>query len=306
MLSRRFRLPLPVDLRATLAPLCTGRRDPTIQVGRDTMLRASRTPDGPATLLARIVGGEVEASAWGPGADRALAALPSLLGADDDLTGFAPVHPGVDRAYRRVPGLRVVSSGQVADLLVPTILAQKVTGLQAARAWLGMIRAFGEPAPAGPGPGGRDGPALRLPPAPAALAAQPYWAYHRFGVERRRAETIIRACRRIDRLEEAATMSREDALRRLTALDGIGVWTANRVLRFATGDADAVEVGDYHVPDLVTWNLAGEPRGDDARMLDLLRPYAGHRGRVVLLLGAGGQRPPRYGPRLSVHAVERL
>ena len=49
-----------------------------------------------------------------------------------------------------------------------------------------------------------------------------------------------------------------------------------------------MSVGDYHLPNLVAWALAGEPRGTDERMLELLEPYRGHRGRVQQLLEAGG------------------
>ena len=73
----------------------------------------------------------------------------------------------------------------------------------------------------------------------------------------------------------------------------------------ALGDADAVSVGDYHLPNVVAWALAGEPRGDDARMLELLEPYRGHRGRVMRLLLAGGVGPPRRGPRLQLRHLER-
>ena len=48
------------------------------------------------------------------------------------------------------------------------------------------------------------------------------------------------------------------------------------------GDADAVSVGDFHLKHLVAWALASEPRGTDDRMLELLEPYAGHRGRVCI------------------------
>ena len=68
----------------------------------------------------------------------------------------------------------------------------------------------------------------------------------------------------------------------------------------ALGDADAVSVGDYHLPSLVSWALAGERRGTDERMLELLAPFAGHRGRVIrLLAGAGSSRPDalRMAPR---------
>ena len=99
-------------------------------------------------------------------------------------------------------------------------------------------------------------------------------------------------------------MSPPQATTRLTALPGIGPWTAAQVVQVALGHADAVVTGDYKLPSLVCWNLAGEARGDDDRMLELLEPYHGHRARVVRLLKAGGHRPPRYGPRLEVMPVE--
>lgn len=192
----------------------------------------------------------------------------------------------------------MIRSGQVHDVLVPTILGQKVTGLEAIRAWLHLVRRFGEPAP-GPGE-------LRLPPPASVLAGLPYHAFHRAGVERTRAVTVIEACRRIDRLQEAAEMSREDARRRLTAIRGVGPWTAGIVERVAFGDADAVEVGDYHLPNVVAWNLAGEDRADDARMLELLAPFAPHRGRTLRLIEVAGTGAPRYGPRMPVGTIQRL
>lgn len=98
-------------------------------------------------------------------------------------------------------------------------------------------------------------------------------------------------------------MSPTDAETRLTALPGIGVWTAAAVRQGAMGDADAVMVGDYHLKNIVAWNLAGEERGDDARMMELLEPYRGHRARVTRLLKGAGAKPPRYGPKLSVRQI---
>lgn len=92
-------------------------------------------------------------------------------------------------------------------------------------------------------------------------------------------------------------MPRSDAYRRLTAFPGVGAWTAAKVMASAAGDADAVPVGDYHLPNLVCWSLAGEERGDDQRMLALLNPYRGHRGRVIRMLELSGNSPPAYGPR---------
>jgi hypothetical protein len=66
-----------------------------------------------------------------------------------------------------------------------------------------------------------------------------------------------------------------------------------------------VPFGDYHIPDVVAFALAGEARGDDRRMLELLEPYAGQRGRVIRLLMTGGRHPPRFGPRLSRQDIRR-
>ena len=95
----------------------------------------------------------------------------------------------------------------------------------------------------------------------------------------------------------------EEAYRRLTLLPGLGPWTAAEVAVRALGDRDALSVGDYHVPNLVSWALAGEPRGTDARMLELLEPYRPHRARVVRLLEAAGIRSPRYGPRMAPRRI---
>jgi 3-methyladenine DNA glycosylase/8-oxoguanine DNA glycosylase len=67
----------------------------------------------------------------------------------------------------------------------------------------------------------------------------------------------------------------------------------------ASGDPDAVSVGDYNLPKAVGWALAGRIV-DDAGMLGLLAPYAGHRYRVTRLVELSGIRPPRRGPRLPV------
>lgn len=298
MPTRTFPLPRPVDLPVSLRPLVVGR-DATIRLAPGAAVRAWRTPAGPVTLCVRIAGDVATAEAWGPGAAWALDQAPAFVGTDDDTTGFDPVDPIVRRAHRRRPGLRFGRTGTIADVLLPVILQQKVTALEAVRSWMRMVQRWGEPAP-GPFEG------LRLAPPVERFATTPTYDFHVLGVERKRAVTVIEASRRMTRLEEAATMAPGEAFTRLTALPGIGPWTANLVLRIACGDPDRVEVGDFHVPHHVAWNLAGEPRGTDARMMELLAPFAGHRGRVVRLLALEGRSAPAWGPRTTIHAVERL
>ena len=92
----------------------------------------------------------------------------------------------------------------------------------------------------------------------------------------------------------------------LRSVAGIGPWTSAEVRRVALGDPDAISVGDFHVPSLVAWALAGEARADDARMLELLEPYLGQRGRVQRLLEASGIRLPRFGPRMAPRSIATL
>jgi 3-methyladenine DNA glycosylase/8-oxoguanine DNA glycosylase len=99
-------------------------------------------------------------------------------------------------------------------------------------------------------------------------------------------------------------MDLEAAYSRLQAVRGIGPWTAAHVMGVAWGDRDAVPLGDYNLPHLVSWALAGEPRSDDARMVELLEPYQGQRRRVLVLLKSGGIKVPRYGPRLALRRIE--
>lgn len=301
--ERTIRTALPVDLRLTLGPLARGRADPTIRFGPHGMWRATRTPEGPASTQVTVAAGgrELTMRAWGPGAAWALAAFPALVGAHDDLGGFAPADAVVADLHRRLPGLRIGGTAAVVETLVPTIIEQKVVGLEAKRSYAHLIRALGEPAP---GPAGDA--AMRVPPHPEVLARTPTWTYHRFGIERKRADTIRIAASCWRRLEECATLPAAEASARLQALPGIGPWTAAEVALYALGDPDAVSVGDYHLPHLVAFALAGEPRADDARMLSLLAPFRGHRGRVIRLVAAGAPKPPRYGPRMPTRQIARI
>lgn len=284
----------PFDLQATLAPLQRGVGDPTQRVGADgTVWRTVRTPAGPATLeLRQRADQAVAVAAWGPGCDAALAGVADLLGERDDPTGFVPRHPRVAEAARRCRGLRIPRCGRVFDTLVPAVLEQRVTGVEARRAWRILLRAYGDPAP-GPAPAG-----MRVVPAPAAWRRVPSWVWRRAGVDDRRARAVLSAAAVADRLEQTLDQPAAEATRRLLAVPGIGPWTVAEVRQRAHGDPDAVSVGDYHLPGYVGWALAGRPV-DDPGMLTLLEPYAGHRHRVVALLWASGFRAPRFGPRLA-------
>ncbi|MBM2617860.1 DNA-3-methyladenine glycosylase 2 family protein [Actinoplanes sp. LDG1-06] len=284
---------------ASVRPLVVPKHDPCGRFTGDDLWLALRTPDGPATLHLSRSKTDLTATGYGPGAEWVLEHADAIAGLRDDLSGFpalAAAHPLVERLARTFAGVRLPRTGLVFRSVLRAVLEQKVTGKEAHRAYRLICARLSEPAP---------GPVeLHLPPDPAVIAATPYWVFHPFGVEQRRTQALQRAALVADRLERCADAA--EATTRLTALPGIGPWTAAEVVRVAYGDPDAVSVGDFHIPNTVAWALAGETRGTDARMLELLAPFVGHRGRVCDLLAHGGIGAPKFGPRMPIRSFARF
>ena len=303
-LERRVPLHTGADPFATLAPLWQGPTDPVMRMSAGVVERAMRLQTGPASVRLEVVRGpepghgSVHARAWGPGAGEALDLVRALVGERDDPSALVPHHGLIAELRRRLPGLRLTSGAPLMDTLLLSILAQKITLHEAHRSHRALVSRFGEPAP---------GPLrLLMPPAPQKLAGLPYWAFHPLGIERRRADTIRVVAGAADRLAALGGLASDERQRMLTALPGIGPWTAAEAVRLAFGDPDAVSVGDFHAPRLICRSLGGEPDGDDERMLELLEPYRGQRARVVLLLERGGRFPPRRAPRRAAREIASI
>lgn len=293
-------LPRPAiyDLRATLSMLAMARIDPTMSLAPREVWRATWSPDCAAvTWRATDEGGALRLQAWGSGAAWAVEAAPGLLGLRDEPAALQTDHPALRALIGRFPGLRLTDTGQVTQSLLPTILRQLVTWVDAVRSWRALALAHGEPAP---------GPAdLRLPPAPSTLASLPAWAYRAAGVGSRQAETLRAVARRARSLDRLRVHPPAELARRLQTLPGIGAWTAQSLLGGGLGWPDAVPVGDYHLPNSVAWLLASEARADDGRMLELLAPFAGQRYRIIRLIFAGAVTAPRYGPKSTPRTRRR-
>ena len=273
-----------------LASTVRGSKMP-IMVGPTESRWNTRTPDGPGTLhLQRIGDDRVEAEAWGPGADWMINQAPRLLGMEDDLAGFKPPPGKMADVWRSQPFL-LGRTDRLWDSLIGGVFGQKVQVQNAVRARRLLAKNYGDPAP---GPVG--GWVL---PSPERTAELGYADFHPLGVERKRAEIILRVAREMRRLTNLEQRTPSQVQGRLQQIRGIGPWTTAMVTATALGDADAVPVGDFHLPNTVAWHLAGEERGDDERMLELLEPYAGHRWRVLRLAKSLGSAPKR-GPRLSL------
>ncbi|MET8609918.1 MULTISPECIES: DNA-3-methyladenine glycosylase family protein [Streptomyces] len=293
---RRWTPEGPLDLGLVLGPLRRGPADPTFRATADgSVWRATRTPVGPGTLRVRAYGGEVLGEAWGPGAEWLLDGLPELLGAADDPDAFVPRHRVVALARHRRPGLRLTRTGLVLESLIPSVLEQKVTTDEAYRAWRLLVRRFGEPAP---GPAGHGERPMWVMPAPRTWALIPSWEWHRAGVDDKRASTVLRAVRVAARLEQSVGMPAAEARARLEVVPGVGPWTSAEVVQRSHGAADAVTVGDLHLPRIVGFALAGDRDADDSVMLRLLEPYAGQRHRAARLILLSGVAPARRVPKM--------
>ena len=281
-----------------MLPLQRGTGDPTMRVRIDDVWHTTRTSDGPAapapddrrqSALRRGMGaGSRRGRRGGARMGRASRRRPRVPVAPPDRGRAAPraprraAHP--DRAPDRGHGSRRArTEGHWIG---------GATGLPTARARGGRAGSWASRSRPAPGSGQGRGvavvpvPSLRCGAAPGRAPDRP-----------------VSTGQEIDALAEQPV---DVARARLTTFPGVGPWTTAEIARLALGDADAVSIGDYHLPNIVAWALAREPRGDDERMLELLEPYVGHRGRVQLLLEAGGIRAPAFGPRAESRSIERI
>ena len=280
-------LPEQYDFFATTRGLTTGVRDPTLRREPDGLWRATRTADGPVTVRL-TVGRELQAQVWGPGARLAIDEIPRWLGLHEPVWALPP-HPVVDRLLKEHRGIRGTDTRNVFEALLVTVLQQLVTWQEAASAWRRICATLGEPAP---GPAG-----LRLAPSPHALRQAGTARLHALGVGLKQSRTLMEVAFSARALQRAADMPTGEAVTWLQHVRGVGPWTANLAMGDRLGRPEPIPVGDFHLPNTVAWALAGEPRGTDARMTELLEPFTGQAFRVIRLIGAAGIEAPKRGPR---------
>lgn len=304
--SARHRAEFDVSAVARASRQRTGAVAVRAQAG--AVRRAEPGPVGPLVLEARTAAGEVLCEVWGPArtpattADRALEACAAWVGLRDDpgaLREIVASSQVLSRLLRQLGEVRLGALPRVGEALGRAVLEQLVQGVEATRSAAQVAACAGED----------TGSGLWTWPTAAQLGAVPAWTLRRCGVSLRGARSLHTGALADRRLTEAVG---DWALldRRLRALPGVGVWTSAET-RLALGDPDATAVGDYHLPGIVGCVLGAGARGDhewdDAAMLELLAPFAGQRGRVILLCELAGRRrlaprPARRAPRAALSA----
>ncbi len=285
-----------VDVRRTLSPLRRGAGDPTMRVDHTGVWKTCCTPAGPATVhLADTDADGITATAWGPGGEWVIAAVPDLLGRDDDWSELdCSAHPLLDRTRRAVPGLRIPRTNLVFESLVPAVLEQRVVGADARQSWRRLLHRYGTAAP-GPAPDG-----MLVCPTATEWGRIPSWEWHLANVDPGRARAVTGAARVADGLERTLQWGRGGprVASALQTVPGVGVWTAAEIVQRAHGDPDTVSVGDFHLARLVGWALIGKPVDDDG-MLEILEQWRGHRYRIVRLIESSGFDKPRFAHRAA-------
>ena len=220
-----------------------GNGDPSFSSRPDGLWMAFTTPDGPVTLRLTAAGTgrgpAVDAQAWGPGSAAALAAVPRAAGRRRRL-----VRPLTSpRSTPRSPGWSVKpdagtspsacpSTGRMVDCLVPTILEQKVTVIEARRGYRYLMYRFGHARPRRRQPS--RPPGLLVQPTPEQWLRIPSWEWHKAGVGPQRSATVMRALRSAVALERLAALPAAEAAAKMQTIPG-----HRRLDRRRGGAADA-------------------------------------------------------------------
>ncbi len=175
------------------------------------------------------------------------------LGADPNLiSAQLGRDPLLREAVRAHPGLRVPGSWDPFETAIRAILGQQISVAGATRLAGKLVRAFGRKI----GDPAQTSTAYLFP-RPADLAGADIAS---IGMPCRRAEAIRALARAVAEgapvLEIAPSL--ELSLERLTALSGVGDWTANYIAMRALGEPDAFPAGDLGLRKALTVGVRGQ------------------------------------------------
>ena len=94
------------------------------------------------------------------------------------------------------------------------------------------------------------------------------------------AEAVVSGSLDFDRLE---TITAEEAVAELTALKGIGPWTAEIYLMFCSGHPDVFPAGDLALQKSVQWGLGLDAQPTSKQLVTIAEAWSPHRHAAALL-----------------------
>ncbi len=271
-----------LDVRGTFFMSRVGARDPTATLEDNMLVKVFSTRVGFARVTLKRAPKGVRARVDGDFEAKEIEAWFGMLRASE-ARALPSAHPFITKLHRASPGLRVLPVPWLWETCVSTILQQRVAFRDATREYTRLAELHGEKTALG----------VSFPSA-ARVARMPTWEIERVGVDKKRARAIIQLAREEQFRSFLSLLTPHAELRRrLLAVRGIGPWTTDMTMGFGAGDADALPLGDLHLPHLTSWVFERKPRGTDARMVELLEAYRGRRFHVVRLLLASRVSVPR-------------
>ncbi len=197
--------------------------------------RAARINDRPALVLRLWLADPA-------GLDRLVARARRMLDLEAD-PGAIAEHLGHDRALaarvRRAPGMRIPGAWDPFELAVRAVLGQQVSVAAATTLAGRLVATFGTPIPG-------DGPLTHAFPGAARLAEAGESRIGALGLTRARAATLAGLARAVagGTLVLDGARGLEASVAAMTALPGIGPWTAHYVALRGLLEPDAFPAGD--------------------------------------------------------------
>jgi DNA-3-methyladenine glycosylase II len=214
-------------------------------------------------------------AAWGALSPEDHAEVAHLLGAGFDLTAFAAAHPDVEA---RATGFRPPLLADPFEMLVTSVTAQQISLRAACIIRGGLILRYGRRFSAG---------------------SAEWWAFPRQedvrGGDLTGLKLSAMKMRSIAALAGADLtgldqLADEAVIERLTALPGIGRWTAEWFLARCLGRPAAIAAGDLGVRKAVAAWFSDDPIWPEDRVRSAMAPFGRHTNLAVhyLLLPTGG------------------
>jgi AraC family transcriptional regulator of adaptative response / DNA-3-methyladenine glycosylase II len=295
---------LPFDAAPMLAFLA-GRAIPGVEEFRDGVYRRTFTLDGVAAVLSvRAHGDGVEVrlpSHAAAALPRVLARVSRLFDLDADVSAIKTALVRDPRLARALEGrvVRVPGAFDGFEAGVRALLGQQIS-VAAARTLAGRLaRACGEPlAPNGESITAPDTSLTHVFPTPAAVASAPL---ETLGLTTARAAALrgFAAAVADGSLDLGAFRDLDDAIEKLTALPGIGDWTAQYLAMRALGEPDAFPAGDLGVRQALAHGGSGKlPSERETReRAERWRPW---RAYAVLALWTEPRKRPARDSRSKV------
>jgi DNA-3-methyladenine glycosylase II len=259
----------PLDPAATLARYHHWGEDPTTCVDGNTLRRVLRLGDRLVPYEVHVTGGVDDARLaitfldgdGGSDVERAATAeVRRLYGLDFDLSGFyrmAKADPALAPLVQPLYGLRPTLAPTPLEMLVGSISAQQVNLSFAFACRARLVRRWGTPVSTAGGP-------LYAFPTPARLAAGRLREYRVMKFSTRKGEYIRDVARAVVDgaldLDALMTAPSTDVIAALTALRGLGRWTADWFLARCCGRGPICPAGDLAVRKAFDFHYARRGR----------------------------------------------